>query len=140
MEEHPITSEVRALEGLGLEALRAEWRKRYGAPPALRSPEMLGHILAWRMQAEVFGGLEPRTMAALRKAPPKPKPTRGPKLYSGSKVAREWRGVRHEVEVLDGGFRYQGREYKSLSVIATEIAGSRWNGPRFFGLRSGASQ
>ena len=50
-------------------------------------------------------------------------------------LAREWRGVRHEVEVSDGGFHHQGVTYRSLSEVARAITGTRWNGLRFFGLR-----
>lgn len=138
---HPVTLEVRALEGLGLEDLRADWRRRYGPPPKLRSPELLAHILAWRIQADAFGGLDAETLKLLRRKTPKRPEPRGPRLTAGVRLAREWKGVRYEVEVMgEGAFRYGGRDYKSLSVIATEIAGSRWNGPRFFGLRNGASK
>ena len=51
---------------------------------------------------------------------------------------REWKGQVHEAEVLaDGWVLYNGRPYDSLSAVAREISGARWNGPRFFGLRSG---
>jgi hypothetical protein len=57
-------------------------------------------------------------------------------LQAGVRLAREWRGVRHEVEVLEGGvILYQGSRYDSLSSVARAITGVRWNGPRFFGLR-----
>ncbi len=136
MAEHSVTLEVRALEGLDLEALREAWRRRYGAPPKLRSPELLGLILAWRIQADAFGGLSPETLKLLRSKPSRKVEAKGPRLTVGVLLAREWKGVRHEVEVIEGAFRYQGRDYPSLSRIATEIAGSRWNGPRFFGLRA----
>lgn len=124
-----------SLEGLGLEALRAKWRERYGAPPVLRSPELLAMMLAWRIQAEVEGGLGADTRRALRRpvsaqsrAPPQPS--------GGTRLVREWQGVRHEVTVCeDGGFLYRGERHSSLSRIARAITGTRWNGPRFFGLR-----
>ena len=53
----------------------------------------------------------------------------------GTRLIREWQGVEHTVTVLDDGFEYQGRPYKSLSAIARAITGTRWNGYRFFGLR-----
>ena len=49
---------------------------------------------------------------------------------------REYEGVAHRVEATADGFRWQGRAWKSLSQIAREITGVRWNGPRFFGLRA----
>ena len=57
-------------------------------------------------------------------------------LEPGSRLAREWRGVRHDVEVVEEGILYRGKVYSSLSEVARHITGVRWNGPRFFGLRA----
>ncbi len=132
LSEAEVTRQVRALEGLGVEALRAQWRARYGAPPRLRSADHLARLLAWRMQAQALGGLDTETRQALARKSSRP---RGPGLQPGCKVVREWRGVRHEVEVTEAGLRYAGRPFDSLSQVAREITGVRWNGPRFFGLR-----
>jgi Protein of unknown function (DUF2924) len=131
--DHPVAEEVRALARLDLEGLREAWRLRFGPPPALRSPDLLRRLLAWRIQAAALGGLDAETRRLLRQsgAP------RGPSLCSGTRLAREWKGVRHEVEVTEHGFRYGEGDYDSLSEIARRITGSRWNGPRFFGLRQG---
>ena len=59
-------------------------------------------------------------------------------LGVGARLHREWLGRIVEVVVEEEGFRYAGQLFKSLSAAATAIAGTRWNGPRFFGLRSGA--
>lgn len=129
-----LAGEVQALEGLGLEGLRDAWRGRYGVPPTLRSPELLRLALAWRMQADVLGGLDRGARDGLRKASA---PTRAePALSVGARLVREWRGVRHEVVVVNEGFLHHGATHKSLSQIARKITGSRWNGPRFFGLRA----
>lgn len=130
--EGRITEEVRALASMNIDALRAEWRARYGPPPSLRSTDHIRRLLAWRIQAEAFGGLEGETRRALLKNTRK---TSGPRLGPGVRLAREWKGERHEVEVLDRGVEYRGRTYESLSHVAREITGVRWNGPRFFGLR-----
>ena len=66
--EARITEEVRALARLDLEGLRAEWRRRYGPPPKLRAADILARMLAWRMQAEVLGGLDPDLARRLRRA------------------------------------------------------------------------
>jgi len=130
------TAAVAALDGLGLEALRSEWRARYGAPPALRSPELLAMMLAWRIQAEAEGGLCAETRRALRR--PVAKVRAAPRPNAGTKLAREWQGVRHEVTVeTEGAFLYHGERFRSLSQVARAITGTRWNGPRFFGLRDG---
>ncbi len=127
-----ITKEVRALEALDLHGLRSEWRKRYGDPPKMRSKTLLARLLAWRIQADAFGGLDATTIRLLKSDHlPPPKPA----LPPGSRISREWQGRRHEVDVLEKGFRYAGTEYRSLSEIARSITGTRWNGLRFFGLR-----
>jgi hypothetical protein len=124
-----------AFEELGLEELRERWRARFGAPPRLRSPELLALMLAWRLQAEAEGGLDRDTRLALRR-PPSARSARIP--TGGTRLFREWQGVRHEVIVTaDDGFLYQGDRYGSLSQVARRITGARWNGPRFFGLRAG---
>jgi hypothetical protein len=128
-------ADVSHLEGLGLEALRGEWRARFGAPPALRSPELLAMMLAWRIQAEAAGGLDADTRRALRR-PVAAASRAAPQPSAGTKLIREWQGVRHEVTaVSEGGFLYQGQRFRSLSQVARAITGTRWNGPRFFGLR-----
>jgi hypothetical protein len=127
-----ITAEVRALECLDLRGLREEWRKRYGEPPKMRSTELLARLLAWRIQADAFGGLDAATIRLLKSdtlPPPKPALTQGDRLW------REWQGRRHDVDVLENGFRYAGADYRSLSEVARVITGTRWNGLRFFGLR-----
>ncbi|MFP5328550.1 MAG: DUF2924 domain-containing protein [Alphaproteobacteria bacterium] len=127
-----IAQDVRALERLDLHGLREEWRRRYGGPPKMRSTELLARLLAWRIQADAFGGLDATTIRLL-KADSLPPPR--PVLEPGMRLAREWQGRRYEVDVLDKGFRYDGANYRSLSEVARAITGTRWNGLRFFGLR-----
>ena len=57
----------------------------------------------------------------------------GDRPIAGTRLIREWQGVEHCVTVLDDGYEYQGRPYRSLSAIARAITGTRWNGPVFFG-------
>ena len=134
--EAEATAAARSFETMGLEALRAEWRRRYGAPPTLRSVQLLRHMLAWRVQADAMGGLDAKLVREIRAAA---KSGRRPSMATGTQLAREWQGRLHEVEVVDGGFLYDGRRYKSLSAVARAITGVRWNGPRFFGLRQEAA-
>jgi len=128
--------EIKALERIGLDALRDVWRRHYGAPPKLRSSELLRLCLAWRLQAEALGGLNHDACRKLRRCARLQ--AEGIELGVGAKLRREWRGSIVEVTVEEDGFRYEGRVFKSLSAAATAIAGSRWNGPRFFGLRPAA--
>lgn len=131
--ETRIEAEVAHLQTLDLQGLRAIWRERYGPPPKLRSPQLLRLNLAWRIQAEAFGGLDAETKRRLRRGGAGA--SAADRLQPGVRLIREWKGVPHEVVVEEGGFRYDGRLWKSLSEIARHISGARWNGPRFFGLR-----
>ena len=58
-------------------------------------------------------------------------------LRAGTRLVREWRGVTHTVLVQAQGFEWNGRCYRSLTIIAQKITGAHWSGPRFFGLRKG---
>lgn len=127
-----ITQEVRALECLDLQGLRDQWHRRYGAPPKMRSRELLARLLAWRIQADAFGGLDAPTIRLLNSDRPS---VPEPRLEPGARLTREWQGRQHHVDVLEQGFRYAGTDYRSLSQIARTITGTRWNGLRFFGLR-----
>lgn len=133
MSDQALEQEVQALIDLDLEGLRREWRRRYGPPPKLRSPDLVRRMLAWRIQVTAFGGLDAETRRRLRKnvavatGVPAPSP--------GTRLAREWKGVTYEVEVIADGCVYAGRRFGSLSQVARAITGVRWNGPRFFGLR-----
>lgn len=121
------------LKALSLVDLRALWAGRYGPAPSTRSPEILAHMLAWRVQAEREGGLPPELRRQLRRPGAAPVAR---KLTPGTRLTREWQGRVHEVVVEpDGRFRHDGRLHRSLSQVARAIAGTRWNGPRFFGLR-----
>lgn len=121
---------------MDLDQLRSEWRRRYGAPPSLRSVSILRQLLAWRVQAEAHGGLDAETRKALARtgavAP------EGQHLGIGARLTRSWKGRTVEVVVEEQGFRFEDRLFPSLSAAATAIAGSKWNGPRFFGLRDAA--
>lgn len=131
-----VQQEVEALLRLDLGGLRAAWQRRYGAPPPLRSVELLRYLLAWRIQAEAMGGLDHATRRTLQRRGPVQR--EGLALGPGARITREWRGRIVEVVVEETGFRWDGVLFSSLSAAATAIAGSRWNGPRFFGLREAA--
>lgn len=124
---------VGEIEQLDLEGLRGFWGQRYGAPPQLRSVLLLRMLLAWRVQSEALGGIDSDSRRTLgRKGKVR---AEGLDLGIGARLTRQWQGRTHEVLVEAGGFRWDGKTYRSLSAVATAIAGSKWNGPRFFGLR-----
>lgn len=124
---------VAGIEQLDLKGLRRFWGQRYGAPPPLRSVPILRMLLAWRVQSDALGGLDSESRRTLgRKGKVR---AEGLDLGIGARLTRQWQGRTHEVMVEVGSFRWQGQSYRSLSGVATAIAGSKWNGPRFFGLR-----
>jgi hypothetical protein len=129
-----LAGEIARLDTLDLAALRALWHERAGTRLPLRSPELLRLLLAWRLQAAALGGLDPETRRRLRRRGRVQ--AEGLELGVGARLRREWRGTIVEVQVEADGFRWKDRVYPSLSAAATAIAGSRWNGPKFFGLRS----
>ena len=129
-----LEAEVAALEQMNLFELREKWRERFGAPPKIRSTEMVRLCLAWRIQAVALGGLDRATRAALARTGRVV--AEGQDLGIGATLRRTWNGEEQVVTVVDGGFEWRGRRFKSLSAVATAIAGTSWNGPRFFGLRS----
>ena len=130
-----VEVEVERLASLGLHGLRDAWPSRFGSPPRLRSADLLRRMLAWRLQAEAHGGLDTDTCRLLARPVMKPS---SPQAATGVRLVREWKGERHEAEMLGDGVLYRGARYASLSEVAREITGSRWNGPRFFGLRGGS--
>jgi hypothetical protein len=126
-----VAQDIAALATMSLADLRAEWGRRYGAPPRHRAADLLRRVLAWRLQADVHGGLDAPTRRMLDKEDGEIKVSATP----GMRLAREWAGRRHEVVVIESGVVYEGRTFGSLSEVARAITGQRWNGPRFFGLR-----
>jgi hypothetical protein len=122
-------------------ALEKLWRDLFNRVPnpALRR-ETLIPILAYRIQEKAFGGLRESTARKLRKLAEKPggspRPVQDairPKI--GTRYVREYHCKLHEVTVLDSGYEYQGKAYRSLTEITKVITGTKWSGPAFFGLR-----
>lgn len=129
----PIEDEVCALAHLDLQGLRNRWSQRFGTVPKLRSIDLLRLMLAWRIQAEALGGLDLATRRALgRKSSGI---AEGQSHGQGAVLRRVWQGRVIEATVEAGAFRFEGKLYRSLSAIAEAATGTRWNGPRFFGLR-----
>jgi hypothetical protein len=134
-----IEAEIDHVRSLGLDGLRARWRTMFGAtPPAGLTKDLLGRMIAYRIQEEAFGGLDPETIKLLDSLSRGEKPGTEPKrrLKAGTVLVREYQGERHTVTVVPDGFVWRETTYRSLSTIARTITGTAWGGPRFFGLRS----
>jgi hypothetical protein len=135
-----IVKEIERISTLDLAGVRALWRATFKKePPAALTRDLLVRQLAWHIQEKAFGGHDAATLRLLdaygRQDTDKVVLFR--RLKSGTSVVREYQGVRHIVTITEAGFVWQGKAYDSLSAIAREITGARWNGPRFFGLRTG---
>jgi hypothetical protein len=140
--------EIAHLRGLDLAGLRARWQSLTGrAAPAHLPKALLLRVLAYRVQAAAFGDLDKASARLLEQlagegrsstktAPAVPDRAR---LTPGTVLVREWEGTPHRVMVLAAGFAFNGRTYRSLSEVARAITGTRWSGPRFFGLRDRGS-
>lgn len=134
------TDDLEWLRPLNIDALREVWRDRFGEPPPpLRSGDLMRRALAERIQQAgegVDAGLDRRlALTAARHRTGRRAVVRTVTFKTGSRLERAWQGQRHQVEVVEGGFIWEGRPYRSLSQVARAITGVRWNGPRFFGLR-----
>ncbi len=137
-----LKSQLARLTDLERAQLQNLWRGLYGSdPPEQMSQPLLTQAVAHRLQVKALGGLNfsPRR-ALVRTAEEKAsKPAtlaawQG--IDTGMVLVRVWRGETHQVTTLKEGVQYRGRRYGSLSEVAREITGSRWSGPRFFGLKA----
>jgi hypothetical protein len=139
-----VDVEVARLRDLDVEGLRRRWETVHsGKGPTHLPRHLLFRLLAYRLQAEALGELDSQSQRILdRSTSPEDASKRAEEsrrssnsLRPGTVLGREWNGQMHHVAVLAGGFAWNGTTYPSLSKIAFAITGTRWNGPRFFGLR-----
>lgn len=160
--DRSVWDEIEELKACTTGGLRAKYLDLFGYPSRSSNKQFLFRRIAWRLQARAQGGLSERARrraleianeADLRIRAPKEfrhemtttgdagrrRRPRGPDRDGrlppvGTRLTRKYRGQQIEVEVLEDGFGYQGRKYRSLSAIAREVTGTRWNGLLFFGL------
>ncbi|MCX2977171.1 DUF2924 domain-containing protein [Candidatus Marimicrobium litorale] len=133
---------LETLESADRNELASLFETEFGRAPAPRtSLELMRQNLAWAAQARASGQKPQKRRQQLIKALDRQvngKPSRGSLPYRpGTRLIREWQGTVYEITVLENGFAWEGRTYPNLSRIATEITGTRWSGPRFFGLKGG---
>lgn len=148
LDPNTIELEIACLRDLDLNALRTRWQGVTGrAAPTHLAKHLLFAMLAYRLQADACGDLDASAAQFLKRAaragsaaeltPLTDKlDQRNQELLAGAILTREWNGRNHAVTVLADGFAWEGRSYDSLSKIAFAITGTKWNGPRFFGLRA----
>lgn len=115
------------------------------APGQVRS-ELLIRIIAYRIQELAYGGLSAATRRRLKElaqkfeANPNAEIPGIQRIKPGTRLIRKWRDQVHQVTVVEKGYTYHGKRYRSLSQIARLITGTRWSGPLFFGLRTGRTR
>lgn len=142
--ERSVLAQIASLKLHATPVLKARWRELFGTEPPAYNRRFLESRLAYRIQELAYGGLKPETVERLEAlgeqldgGNPIVRRTRTDmKPLAGTRLIREWKGVEHCATVLDDGYEYQGRPFKSLSAIARAITGTRWNGLLFFGLKN----
>ena len=139
-----LAADLAALEEFSRSALRQRWEDLYDTPcPARMSRRFLLRAVTYRIQEQALGGLDRATRRRLDRATAdfaagRPLAVPAPKIKPGTRLLREWQGGVHEVIVLERGVEYRDQTWPSLSAVAREITGTRWSGPRFFGLKEAA--
>ncbi len=142
-----VEDEIAHLRGLDLRGLRARWHGVFQRPaPDHLTRHLLFAIIAYRIQADRFGDLDHATLLMLDRTVAKEAGTamsarlanfdqKRTELTPGTVLVREWDRQSQRVMVMADGFAWNGQTYDSLSKVAFAITGTKWNGPRFFGLR-----
>ena len=126
--------------------LRSEWLKLYKRPAPDMTIDLLRRGLAYRLQERASGGLSPATLREIERLSRQRERTGeaivlpATRIKPGTRLVRDWGGSSHHVVVLDQDYLYRDRRYPSLSMIACEITGAKWSGPRFFGLKTGSTR
>ena len=142
MDREALAAAIESLSKLDIDNLRERWKAIYGKAPSLEiGRSFLTRAIAYRLQEQAYGGLKPSTHRLLARAAEETatgssKRPQTRMAQSGTILIREWQGTAHRVTMLDDGVSFNGKRYRSLSEVARTITGSRWSGPRFFGLRS----
>lgn len=136
-----LEDRIERLTSMTAAEVKAEWRRVLGRPvPPAFGIALMTRAIASRYQEKVLGSLTKGELRQIQKQTRKderhPRGVRAPTIKPGTWLSRTWHGDVHEVVVLDTGYEYRARRYRSLTAIARHITGAKWSGPRFFGLHS----
>jgi Protein of unknown function (DUF2924) len=138
-----VEAELDRLAAMPIAGLRIRYAELLRTdPPKAFGPDLLRRSIAHRIQEKAYGGLSrpiQRLLDQMTKtyaAKPGGRIVLPRRIKSGSVLVRPWKGKSYRVTVLADGFAYDGKTFGNLSEIAVLITGTRWNGPRFFGLRT----
>lgn len=143
VDEAQVLGRLAAMKVMSVLELKAEWKRLFDAEAPNNSRGYLQQRLAYRIQQLTFGGPSKPLVQMLDaladevegRAVRRSMITDPRNPVTGTRLVREWNGTENVVTVLKDGFDWEGRRYKSLSAVAREMTGTRWNGYRFFGLR-----
>jgi hypothetical protein len=138
MNDNKVAAQLAALPNMEIKDLMALWNNLFSDPPRSKTKSLLIRKIAWRIQELAYGGFSDDVQKKLKTlhqtaSNKKHKKHRPP---HGTVLEREHDGEIHRVTVLKDGFEYRHCKYKSLTKIATHITGTKWSGPRFFGLKT----
>ena len=138
-----VEAELDRLPTTPIADLRRRYRELFRTePPKAFGPDLLRRSIAHTIQEKAYGGLPPPIRRSLEQmvkavsAKPNGRIELSQRIKPGSELVRTWNGKTYRVRVMADGFAYSGTTFPSLSEIAFAITGTKWNGPRFFGLRS----
>ncbi len=138
-----LAKKLADLVALDATELKRAWQDlNMGQPPKHMNKDILRRAIAYELQEKFLGGLNATTKRKLARLSQQYKmkgsitlPSRAI-IKPGTKLIREWQGNTYSVIVLEEGFEFEGKRYRSLSAIAQKITGARWSGPRFFGIKT----
>jgi hypothetical protein len=135
-----LDTELSSLAAMDLDALRHLWRRRLKSQPPKLGTSLLRLALAYAIQEKALGGLSRASQKHLEALSTSThtgqKVTRLRQPRPGMRLVRVWNDVAHVVTITEAGeVEWQGKHWRSLSEVARAITGTRWSGPRFFGLR-----
>ena len=140
--EHGVETQLERLSRHTLSELRVKWNSLFSSDPSdSLSPNMLKGAIAFRLQEQACGGLSRQAQLRLKALMASSRNESTVVAYTsltkpGTKFLREWQNKVYEVQALaDGNFIYEGRTYRSLTIIVREITGTHQSGPKFFGLK-----
>lgn len=141
--ENAVLAQLEKINNMSIAELKKKFFELYGFETQQRNLSNLRSRISYRIQELFLGGLSSEacqkldeianqdSMANLNRSSP-----RNNKLLEGTRLYRDWKGVRHEIIVQDNGnIIYNGRSFRSLSMVARLITGTRWNGKVFFGIK-----
>lgn len=141
MEQLPeqLLEEIRALESVRARDLRKKYSHLLGDMPNCTSNGLLRSFIAYRLQERHYGiSLSPEAWKWLHGENASENIPGGANAKAcNAQLIRDWNGIRHVVSVRnDGRYEYNGKIYGSLSAVAREITGTRWNGKIFFKVKA----